>query len=196
MKNFAKILILVLLSSLVISSCGSKSEEAKTTQPLSNKEFQAASLDQEVYQNAITLLNEKLCDSITDKDLKENCKTTVQDQKLLSKITTESVDSSKCGSIKTDAIKAICEAQIEQKVAASKQAETIQKETSDKNALLGEIVQSKNISDCTRMNDKDLETLCVNGIYRDLALERNDKSLCNKITDKDMISKCINFISN
>lgn len=158
--------MLVLLSSLVISGCGLAKEEAKTPPPLSNKEFQAASLDQEVYQNAISLLNEKLCESIKDKDLKTNCAIMIQDKKLLNSLIAKSENTSDCKKIKTDELKSICETQLQQKIDTAKLNEKTQQDLQKNNDLLNKILQTGDITKCKEFNDEFWQNLCQSDIQQ------------------------------
>ncbi|KKQ71592.1 MAG: hypothetical protein UT33_C0008G0010 [Candidatus Peregrinibacteria bacterium GW2011_GWC2_39_14] len=147
-------LVFALVATLSLTGC------AKSLTP---EEQVQQTLDAQTLQKAMTYQNAELCTAIKDSTVKQVCETTVKEQKLEKEIV-ETKDVSRCAELSVDSLKQLCWMEVKAKIAAAKSKEQMHQEVIDKNDLLKQIVEAKDVSKCTQLEDLYWINVCKQDI--------------------------------
>lgn len=139
---------------LILAACASKTPQ---------EQLRVSELDKQTYERAFLTKNMELCGIIENKELAQNCKTTLEEQKLKEEIIA-SKDASKCGKLTIETLKKSCEIEIKGIIEAEKKEEERQIYTGKQNTLLNEITQTGDKKKCAQLKEDYWISICKSAI--------------------------------
>jgi len=191
MKNFAKVLTLILAVTFLATGCNllNKDESVATPQEVNADNV----LDQQIYQRAISMQDSKACETIVNESVKEECEN-VANALVLTDQAVNDLDKKICGKIKLSRYEKECEdrvgAILENQKAGEKAQEEYERRQAKNLAIEQKAVDTKDYTICNQIQDATAKGTCQYNVLANLAISQNDPSECDKIDDSSMRNAC------
>ncbi|MCX6734473.1 MAG: hypothetical protein NTZ25_01015 [Candidatus Peregrinibacteria bacterium] len=171
-----KTLAALFLTGVFLTACGGSSSPAKISV-----------LDDQIYKDAVSSTNIKLCDTIIGASLKDDCQQTIKDEMIKRDAITKS-EISLCKTIKNKQLIDSCTIQIQ---ATIDQKNKFNNLLDSRQKLTLKAMNQHDVSICNGIADSNFQQECMMNVIGDPAYASKDKSVCDLFKDKDFKNICL-----
>lgn len=144
-------------------------------------------IDEQIYKDAINSNNSKLCNTISDQKLKEECKITIQDIAKKFEAINKS-DLSLCNGINNKQLQESCTIQIQ---TALDQKNKLNSLFEDRTNLTEEAIKKNDTDICKGIDDENFQNECILSTLTDPGYKGKDKVECEQITNETLKEVCL-----